>query len=56
MPSTDRDERILELRRLVQSGEYQVDPQEVATSIIRKSEKPEKPQTILISKAANTAE
>jgi hypothetical protein len=37
MPAIDRKTRILELRRLVQNAEYQIDPLQVAASIIRKS-------------------
>ena len=38
MPDCDREARILELRRLVQSGGYQIDPQQVAAAIVRESE------------------
>jgi hypothetical protein len=38
MPGIDRTARIAELRRLVQSGKYQVDAQAVAAKIIRESE------------------
>jgi anti-sigma28 factor (negative regulator of flagellin synthesis) len=56
MSDTDRDAHILELRRLVQSGEYQIDPQKVAASIIRESEKSETAESKPISKTANTGE
>ena len=56
MPDDDREARLQELRRLVQAGEYQIDPQEVAASIIRNSEKPEAAEPTPISKTANTSE
>ena len=56
MSDADRKARILELRNLVQAGEYQIDPQEVAASIIRKSERSEPTEPKPISKTANTAD
>ncbi len=56
MSDPDREARLIELRRLVQSGEYQIDPQEVAASIIRESEKPEAAEPAPISKTATTTE
>jgi anti-sigma28 factor (negative regulator of flagellin synthesis) len=38
MPDGDREARIIELRRLVQKGEYQIDPVAVAAAIVRDSE------------------
>jgi hypothetical protein len=38
MPETDRESRILELKRLVQTGEYKIEPLEVAANLIRESE------------------
>jgi hypothetical protein len=37
MPETDREARILELRRLVEKGEYQIDGTQIAAALIRKS-------------------
>ena len=56
MSESDREARILEFRRLVQAGEYQIDPQEVAASIIRESEKSEATEPKLISKTASSSE
>jgi anti-sigma28 factor (negative regulator of flagellin synthesis) len=56
MSDTDLEARVNELRRLVQNGEYQVDPVEVAASIIRESEKPQAAEPPPISKSANTAD
>ena len=56
MPEPDREARIQELRSLVQSGEYQIDPNEVAAAIVRHSEKPEAVEPTPISKTANTGE
>jgi len=53
IPDSDREARVLELRRLVESGQYQVDPQEVAASIIRESEKTERTPPRPNSKTAN---
>ncbi len=54
MSDPEREARVEDLRRQVQNGEYQVDPKEVASSIIRDSETPpkEKPN----SKTATTGE
>ncbi len=38
MPDTDGEARVSELRRLVENGEYQIDPLAVAASLIRESE------------------
>lgn len=56
MPKSDRETRILELRRLVQSGQYKVDPKEVAARIIRKSEKSEPTRPKAIVKTANNGQ
>lgn len=56
MSDTDRKARVEELRRQVQSGEYQVDPKEVASSIIRDSEEPQKKNPNTHSKTATTGE
>lgn len=56
MPKPDRQARIQELRSLVQSGEYQIDVNEVAVAIVRNSEKPEAVEPPPISKTANTGE
>jgi len=53
VPHFDREARVAELRRLVQTGQYQVAPQEVAASIIRESEKPEPTPPKPNSKTAN---
>jgi anti-sigma28 factor (negative regulator of flagellin synthesis) len=41
MPDTDRETRILELRQLVQKGEYQIDPPAVAAAIVSEAEQTE---------------
>ena len=56
MSDTDREARLTELRRLFQTGEYQIDAQEVAARIIRESEKPEAAPSPPISKTATTTE
>ncbi len=56
MPDNDREARLTELRRLVETGEYQIDPHEVAASIIRKSEKPGAVEPAEISKTATTTD
>ena len=56
MSDTEREARVEELRRQVQNGEYQVDPKEVASSIIRDSEKPQKKKANTNSKTATTGE
>jgi len=56
MPDDNREARIAELRRLVEAGEYQIDPEEVAASIIRKSENPAAAEPNPMSKSANTAD
>jgi anti-sigma28 factor (negative regulator of flagellin synthesis) len=54
MTDANREDRILELRRLVQEGEYQIDPPKVAAAIVRDSEKSEAPE-VSASKAAGSA-
>jgi anti-sigma28 factor (negative regulator of flagellin synthesis) len=56
MSDNDREARVAELRRLVETGEYRIDPQEVAASIIRKSEKSAVAEPKPISKSANTSD
>jgi hypothetical protein len=34
MPEKDREDRILEIRQLLESGEYQIDPGKVAAHLI----------------------
>jgi hypothetical protein len=34
MPESDREDRILEIRQLLERGEYQVDPAKVAANLV----------------------
>jgi anti-sigma28 factor (negative regulator of flagellin synthesis) len=56
MSDDKREARIAELRRLVETGEYQINPREVAARIIRNSEKPAEDERTPRSKSANTAD
>ena len=56
MSDAEREARVEDLRRQVQNGEYQVDPKEVASSIVRDSEIPSKKKTDSNSKTATTGE
>jgi anti-sigma28 factor (negative regulator of flagellin synthesis) len=57
MPDTDREARILELRQLVQKGEYQIDPRAVAAAIVNEVEQTEAaPLPTSASKAAGSGD
>jgi anti-sigma28 factor (negative regulator of flagellin synthesis) len=56
MSDDEREARIAKLRRLVATGEYQINPREVAARIIRSSEKPAEDEPNPRSKSANTAD
>jgi hypothetical protein len=52
VPDLDRETRIHELRRLVENGEYKIDPIEVAAAIVRSKE----PDLTEFSPAPHTSE
>jgi anti-sigma28 factor (negative regulator of flagellin synthesis) len=57
MPDTDRETRILELRQLVQKGEYQIDPPAVAAAIVSEAEQTEvAPSSTGASKSATSTD